>query len=292
MARKLLFLLFLVVLFGLFITAKVFWWDKRSKAGYIKIVSTPSATVFIDNVAINKTPLTEKREAGEYMVKLIPAGEATISASWMSRVPVYQNATTYINRELGLSDTTSAGEVISIMQMAKTPLKPDAGEVVIESDPPGALAMLDNKEKGLSNITISEVDKGDHEVSLYLTNFKRRTFRIRVEAGYTTKAQVKLALDEGATKNASESATVTPGVGTPTEEKPEAGTKATGTVTIKDTPTGFLRVRASASVQAKEVGRVNPGDKFALLEETSEWYKIEYEKGQQGWISAGYAEKN
>lgn len=63
------------------------------------------------------------------------------------------------------------------------------------------------------------------------------------------------------------------------------------TVEISNTSVGFLRVRAEASTGSSEVGRVNPGAKFDVLEEKAGWYKIEYEKGKMGWVSGTYTRK-
>ena len=62
-------------------------------------------------------------------------------------------------------------------------------------------------------------------------------------------------------------------------------------VEISNTSVGFLRVRGEASTGSSEVGRVNPGTKFDVLEEKAGWYKIEYEKGKMGWVSGTYTRK-
>jgi uncharacterized protein YgiM (DUF1202 family) len=58
-----------------------------------------------------------------------------------------------------------------------------------------------------------------------------------------------------------------------------------------DTPTGFLRVRKEASTTAEEIGRVNPGEFFRLLDEQNSWYKIEFQTDKEGWVSGQYAQK-
>jgi uncharacterized protein YgiM (DUF1202 family) len=62
-------------------------------------------------------------------------------------------------------------------------------------------------------------------------------------------------------------------------------------VEILSTPTGFLRVRESASTGATELAQVNPGDKFPYKEEdsTASWYQIEYLTGKWGFVSSTYA---
>jgi len=62
-------------------------------------------------------------------------------------------------------------------------------------------------------------------------------------------------------------------------------------IKIKPTGLGFLRVRSGPGTGNAEVGRVDEGKTFAVLEEKSDWYKIEYETGKEGWISSVYAEK-
>lgn len=83
--------------------------------------------------------------------------------------------------------------------------------------------------------------------------------------------------EETATASAELSGTPTPSV------IAEAGVK------ILDTPTGFLRVRAS--IGGSEIGQVTPGETYPLVEEKSGWFAITFEEGKTGWISSDYAEK-
>ena len=62
-------------------------------------------------------------------------------------------------------------------------------------------------------------------------------------------------------------------------------------VEILTTPTGWLKVRETASTTGTELAKVNPGDKFPYKEEnsTGSWYQIEYATGQWGFVSSSYA---
>jgi len=62
-------------------------------------------------------------------------------------------------------------------------------------------------------------------------------------------------------------------------------------IEILPTGIGFLRVREKASLASKEVGQVTVGDKFRVLEQDNPWYKIEYEKGKEGWVSGDYTKE-
>jgi uncharacterized protein YgiM (DUF1202 family) len=49
--------------------------------------------------------------------------------------------------------------------------------------------------------------------------------------------------------------------------------------------TKSLRVRASPSIKAKTIARLKSGAEVKLLSEKGEWYKVEYSKGKNGWVS-------
>ncbi|TSC65941.1 MAG: hypothetical protein CEO21_292, partial [Microgenomates group bacterium Gr01-1014_80] len=57
-------------------------------------------------------------------------------------------------------------------------------------------------------------------------------------------------------------------------------------VTITDTPTGFLRIREAPGGQ--EIGKVDPGAKFPVLDSKSGWLQIVLDDGSLGWVSAKY----
>ena len=61
-------------------------------------------------------------------------------------------------------------------------------------------------------------------------------------------------------------------------------------VEILSTPTGTLNVRSGPGTSFSTVTKVNPGEKYELLEESSGWYKIKV-SGQSGWVSTQYAKK-
>ena len=282
---KLLLLTVLVTLFGLFIGVKFFILDKQNEFGSLKVLSSPSATVFLDNVAVGKTtPFEDRVKVGEYLIKLIPQGEATQTASWQGRVKINKNALTYVNRELGSSDVTSAGEIFTVAKMETKPKNDNYGEIYIETDPIGAIVYLDNDEKGVSPVLLGDVVKGTHELSIFIPGFFRRTQKVNVDGGYRVSAQIKLAIDQSQ-KRASSSASLKKPDATPSAQKAQVKQ-----VLIKETPTGFLRVREEPSTSASEAAQVKPGDKFSVVEEQESWYKIEYEQGKQGWISSEYAE--
>ncbi len=292
MKGKLILIAILVILFTIFILIRFFILDQQNVYGKVEIISSPTATVFIDNIAVGKTPFESKYKVGEYLIKLIPEGTATEAASWSGKIRIYKNAKTYVNRELGSSDITSAGEIFTTTKMEKRQKSPDYGEIYVETEPPGALITLDNDEKGVAPLIMENVLRGTHELSVFIPGFFRRTQKIHVEPGYRVNAYFKLAIDEK-----QKIATPTPAVG---KEATSSAETLKNYVLIKDTPQGWLRVRVDASIEASEAAKVKPGQKYELLDEKAGWYKIKFngnEEGlvsgsfDEGWVSAQYATK-
>ena len=281
MKAKLVLLTILVSLFGIFVLLRFFILDKQNLYGKLKIISSPSSSIFIDNLNIGRTPFEDKYKVGEYFLKLIPEGIATETASWQSKIKIYKNALTYVNRELGASDLTSAGEIFTIIKMDKPSKNANFGEIYVETDPAGAIVYLDNDEKGVAPLILTDVLKGDHELSVFMPGFFRRNQKVNVESGYRINASFKLAMDQSSSLNAS-------GI----EKKQEATDSAAvekKMVLIGDTPTGWLRVREDASVDASEAARIKPGEKFEWVETQDGWYKIKYDTEKLGWVSSEYS---
>lgn len=288
MKVKLLLLTVLVFLFGLFVVVRFYFLNEQNVFGKVKVLSTPESTIFINNLVVGKTPFEDKYKVGEYIIKLIPEKTATETASWQGKIKVFRNALTYVNRELGNSDISSAGEIFTIKKMETRPKNSSLGEIYVETEPQGAIIFLDNDEKGVAPLILSDVIKGDHELSVEMPGFLRRTQKVNVDGGYRVQAIFKLAIDENQKrlsdlgkeeKKSTDSA------------KTNAGTPKKEVVVIKETPTGWLRVRVEPSVSASESAKVNPGETFDFIEEQEGWYKIEYEKGKAGWVYSQYAEK-
>lgn len=300
MKRKLLLILGLVAAFILLIILRFFLFDHPGDTGRLKILSSPTAGVFIDNVPVGKTPFETRLAPGEHTIKLIPEGEDSQTVSWEGTVTVYNNTLTFISRELGTSDLTSAGEVLTVTEMKN---KPDGqiGQIEVITDPAGAIVFLDNDEKGIAPLVLQDVPSGEHELAVYLPGFFRRSQKVQVTTGYIVKANFKLALDkthktleeelDAKAQEASEAAALAE----LTEDDSDAeNTKeeSSSTVTIQDTPTGFLNVRDEPSTSGTQIDQVSPGDEYEFTDTRNGWYKITLANGDEGWVSGDYVEEN
>ena len=291
MKGKLSLLLILVLLFVGFVAVRFFIFDKQNEYGKLKIISSPTASVFLNSTLIGKTPYEDKYKVGEYLLKLIPETTATDTASWNGKINVYKNSLTYVNRELGSSDIASAGEIFTTAKMTKKPQSAGSGEVYVETEPQGAIITLDSDEKGVAPAIMENVLRGDHELSVFMPGFFRRTQKVNVDPGYRVNAAFKLAIDQSSSLESDDKTKVTSDSGNATNKT---------YVKIRDNPQGWLRVRVDSSIDATESAKVKPGERYEFLDEKTGWFKIKYNDNKdglvegdftEGWVSSEYSSK-
>lgn len=290
MKTKIIILLILFSGFFLFLFFNFFILRKENEIGILNINSSPTSNIFINNVAVGKTPYEEKQKIGSYILKLIPDKTATETASWNGKINIYKNSKTFVNFELGSSDIFTTGEVFTTEKISSGFGNKNYGEIYIETDPQGAIVSLNNDEKGTSPLILKDVIRGEHEISVFMPGFFKRSQRININGGYRVNAYFKLGLDPTQKKiDDIEKATTQSGK-----------TKDKTYVIINKNPQGWLRVRSDASINATEEAKVKTGEKFEFLEERNGWYKIKFNGNsdslisgefEEGWISKEYASK-
>lgn len=227
----------------------------------ISILSEPTdAAVFIDNKEVGKTPYSEKNlEVRDYLVKI-----EKDKASWTGKVRLTEGTVTVINRDLANDLASSGGEVL-ILEKGKG--------LTIISNPSDSDVEVDGKTIGRTPITI-DVPKGEHNILLSHANYLKRSIKVDLPEGFNLAVTVDLALSEA------DLSTIATPVITQTPE-----------VLVKNTPTGFLRVRDKPTLNGKEITQLRPGDKLILLEEQGEWYRVRMNNGTEGYASSAYLEK-
>lgn len=274
----------------------------RGRQAVLKVDATPTATLFLNDENKGTTPFESNVQPGEYTLKLIPESTVESAVSWESKVITTAGQLTYVNRVLGDSELTSAGEVLYLEKISGKAI-----ELTVLSSPDAASVTLSGENKGTTPLLLSELEPGSFELTVSQSGYSARSVKIKITPGYkltasfqlTTSGEPVASPEPSGSPEASGSPKASPKVSP--KASPAATPKSTPTtsptpppkpyVEILDTPVGFLRVRAEASTSSEEVSRVNPGEFYPLLDEESGWYKIEYEKGKEGWISGQYAEK-
>lgn len=287
MKRKIGFLVGLLVILGLVIGGVKLVGGRSSKQGILKVVSTPTASVFLDNKHIGRTPVDTKIDAGSFTIRLVPETATQTLASWEGNIKISSDILTYINASLAESEFATAVDILSLEKITNK-----LAEVSVTTNPDGATVALDGQMKGISPLSIPNIMAGDHALAITSLGFVTRNLKMKTTAGYKLNAVVKLALSGEAPQEASPSSTPVP---SPTKTAGSATDPAKPFVTIKDTPdvrkNGGLNVRLEPSKISTVSAQVQPGEKFHLEDEKIGWYQIKYDAKNLGWISGQYATK-
>lgn len=268
-----------------FVIFKLIFGKSGAIAG-LKIITSPESSIYLDEKFIGKTPYDGRHTAGSFALKLVPVESG--KSSWQDKIILTSQTLTYVKKELGTSELTSSGEVVSLEKIGGEEI-----QLAVSSTPDASVVSIDGMEKGITPLNLP-VNEGEHDIVVNSTGFIGRTVKIKAVKGFRVNVNFQLALSSETGNNLSP---------TPTTEATDSA-KPTGSATvsspddpekpfviIKDTPTDFLRVRFDASLGASEVARLKPGEKVPFLEEKSGWFKVRFGVDKEGWISSRYAEK-
>lgn len=308
MKRKVVFLLFLLGIVALIIGVVRFFGSRSGKQGVLKVQSSPTSSIFLENNHLGRTPYEQKVNVGQYTIKLAPDSTVSSLSTWQGTIKISPGLLTYLNVDLSDSEFSTALEILSLEKITSRD-----SEISVITNPDGAMVLLDNETKGNTPLVLPSVKPGDHILTLTSPGFLTRELKIKTTPGYKVLATVKMAIspiDTSETKEATPSVTPTKSTvkSTPTPSVKLTPTKAATSsstlpdppkpfVLVKDTPTGYLRVRAEANTSAKELARINPGEKYTYFDtalasgSSTLWYQIKYDGKNNGWVSGQYVEK-
>ncbi|MCJ7804838.1 PEGA domain-containing protein [Patescibacteria group bacterium] len=280
-----------LVLVGLIIKSKFFG---RQGPGALQISTTPTATVFLDGSQVGITPyFDDKIKSGEHTVKLVPESTEGNLTSWEGKVNLLSGILTSIKRTFAVNEAESSAEMITLEKAGRK----DASSLTVISIPDQAVVKLNGEPKGFTPLSLEDLAPADYQITISSSGYEEKTVAAHTIGGYKLIVNVKLAQTMEGIEEATPSSE--------TEEETEADTEATASpspkneatpppkpyVKVKDTPTGFLRVRLGPSTASTEAAQIKPGEMYAYLnEEESGWLKIEYKKDEEGWVSGVYVD--
>jgi uncharacterized protein YgiM (DUF1202 family) len=262
------------------------------KAG-VQVTAHPDANVVINGESVGKTPYyAENKVPGSYTVQITAVDSGQ---TWEGKVNLLGGTLTTVHREFGETQDKSHSYTLSFEKLSNA----KAAAVNIVSLPASATVSIDGNPQGFTPLSL-DIDSGAHVFTFTAPGYQDKIVNATVQPGFRLLLSLTMsALDITPTPTptiATDSAailtptpantTVTP---LPKQASPSA-VLAKPYVEILTTPTGWLKVRESASTSSNELAKVNPGDKFAYKESaTAGWYQIEYLTGEWGYISSTYA---
>lgn len=274
MRKIILFLTPLLILTILFLLI-VLVINKDAGKGALQVTSVPESQVFLEGAYVGKTPLClcelkDLLKVGDYNIKLIPITQGY--ENFEQKITIYKGVLTVVDRTYDKEMSAATGSMITLSPIDNE----NISELMVVSFPGNARIILDSNPVGetpyLGTITAS-----DHEIKLLKDGYKEKVIKVKGVAGKRLEVAMSLGikLDEKEGVERASASAVT---------KPQ--------VTVLDTPTGELNVRAENSISSALIGKLNPGDKVDLIGEEEEWFQIKLKDGKTGWISSKYASKN
>jgi uncharacterized protein YgiM (DUF1202 family) len=288
----------------LIIGGTVYLWksplNKKNLSG-LKIESTPTAQAFLDSKDLGSTPIDENDfQPGEYTVKLTSG-----SLSWENKIKLNANTKTYIRRDLGETDTSSGGVILTLEKSIG-----NKAEVEITSSPDGASVTLNGENKGTTPVIISDKSAGNYDLGISISGYKSQSIKIKITSGYKLSAMFELVKDEILPEATPSSSPISSPSGKPgSSASPKASATASQSASPKlnttppakpyiqvlETPTNYLNVRSEPNKTAEILTKIYPTEYYSYIDEQGSgadlWYKISYATNKEGWISAQYAKK-
>ena len=279
MKKVLLIILPPLIAILIFITVTIIL-NKESNKGGLQVTSVPKSQVYLDGKLIGETPLCKCDQnnmvtTGDYTLKLVPSQKDF--SPFETKITVSSGTLTVVDRTFGQGGLSEG----SIINLVKINDKKDA-QISIVSFPDKAKVSLDNNLSGTSPILLKNITESDHEIKLSKDGYKEKAIRIRTIDGFKLEGIVFLSIDQNLATSSGAIPVISSITPTPSVTK----------VTILQTPTGFLRVRTSASISSTQIGTVNPGESYEFVSEQTGWFQIKLTDGKTiGWISSQYASK-
>lgn len=236
-------------------------------------MSFPIAKVYLNGKEMGSTPYKNMSlKPGENEIKLVSGAK-----EWKRKIDLQNNINTVVDWQFGDSSDGDSGY---ILYLEKTGDKKAA--VLVNTIPDKTTITIDGQVKGISPIKVNDIGEGDKQLSASFPGYKDVNVFMKAINGYQLVLNAKLAIDKSNIDQ----------IITTETESTSSSLTAAKKITIKETETGWLRVRDKNSNSGLEIARVKPGETYVLLEEQTDWDKIDLGNGKTGWISATYALKN
>lgn len=265
-------LLFGGVLLGLVFIVFAYF---RPKAAGIYIETNPISTVFINGEEKGVTPYKENFPPQDIVVRLVSTQDPEVMEPLETKTTLVSGVETVIRHNFSLDKETASTEVISFEKIEN-----NSSGLSIITAPEGVKLLIDGRDRAFAPYKTTSLAPGEHNILISENGYEDKVIKLKTHNGYNLTLFVDLARNRRVEEEP-----------TPQESTVEENT-TTSRVRILPTGTGFLRIRSEPNTNGLELGRVEPGEIYQLVNNEVEngWYFIEYSPGEYGWISAEYVE--
>jgi len=233
----------------------------------LEIVSNPIAKVYIDDKEMGRSPFkSNDLKPGIVKVKIVNDD----GKIWEREIRLEENVSTVVS--WNFEGESSSGGYLLAMERAG-----EGGTLLINTQPENANVIVAGENKGYTPLRTENIGEGDKNISIAYPGYKNLNLIVKMVKGYQLIIDAKLVAEK--------IAEVTPIITVQNQTTP-SGPK----IRIKETGTGWLRVREDANNSSPEIGRVTPGDVYEYMSNDTDWYLIKF-NNKEGWVSAKYVEK-
>lgn len=233
----------------------------------LEIVSNPIAKVYINDKEMGRSPYkSNDLKPGIVKVKILNDD----GKIWEREIRLEENVSTVVS--WNFEGESGSGGYLLAMERAG-----EGGALLINTQPENANVSVAGENKGYTPLRAENIGEGDKNISIAYPGYKNLNLIVKMVKGYQLIIDAKLVAEK--------IAEVTP-VATIQNSVTPSGPR----IRIKETGTGWLRVREGANNSSAEIGRVIPGETYEYMSSDADWYLIKF-KDKEGWVSAKYVER-
>jgi uncharacterized protein YgiM (DUF1202 family) len=261
----------------------------KSKSGLQVITNDIKASLFLNDEYLDKTPYINKQiKPGIYTLKIQPDDEKYVP--YETSITLNQGLLTVVTWKSGETAETSGGvfyEMEKLMDKNQT-------EISFKTIPDNTIIKFDNQDQEFTPLVISDMTEGDHEFEITLPSYVTQHHSINAVKGHRINVTVVLAkssqtIDSNEPTVVSDSAEVVKNSLDEAEEKQEIEVVKIKSTNYFNNGIEVLRVRQTPESTGAELGFVESGKEYPLLDKQNNWYKIKFDS-KQGYIKSTYAE--
>jgi hypothetical protein len=272
-----------------FSSGQSFWIEKAGSNTVLSITSEPAnASVFIDNTEVGKTPFSSGTlTSGDYDLRIESPG----FEGQFARINVKNGYNLNISVKLFPIPVPTK---VSAYEGNTDLYDLSHNNTLVTADPNNwsKAVVYWNTTRG---INLAELGVNKEAIFDYFIDYKGSLYdnngtSITISQASSAIQQAKKGGYLGKTSDGQ-------GLSEPAKQTLEALNQSglgvgAKTAKIKETGTGWLRVRDVAGLNGVEVARVDVGGSYAVLEEQDEWVKVRVSDSVSGWVSKTYVEIN
>lgn len=235
----------------------------------LEVYSTPEARVYVNNKEVGTTPYKNTSMTPQTVeVKLVSESKNTVK-----KIVLKNGLTTVIDWKFD-NNGDDGGYILNMENTGGSKCG-----LIINSIPSKATIAIENDIIGSTPKKIDDLGIGEKHVSVNFPGYQGANLFLKTTSGYNLIVEAKLIKDNQVIQ-----AEIEP------ELVAENSIQKT-MIKIKETETGWLKVRESNSGTARELTKVKPNEQYELIEEKDDWIKIKLNDDTEGWVSAKYVEK-